>query len=482
MAQVTCMKRGNYWQYRFEGAKIGGKRKRFTKGGFATKKEAMQAGTKALAEYNNSGLAFIPSEISFSDYLDFWMKEYCKINLKEDTCAGYQKRIKNHIRPALGHYKLKSLSPAVIQSFLNDKFNAGYSRNSLIALKSILSGSLTYTIEPLGFIQTNPASMVKLPSKRATPETPTRKKVREVVPSERWNQIIARFPYGHPCHIPLLLAYRCGLRLGEAFAVTWDDVDFEKEILQITRQVQNIDGFWTFCNPKYDSFREIRLDRFMLETLGKAKTQQDRARLYYDAYYTHLYENEEHRIVTQGDDTSKEIRLINVRENGTYIQPRVMQHCSRVIHYDMGYKSFDFHSLRHTHTTMLLENGAEIKDVQHRLGHKNIQVTLQIYAHLTEKMQNRTVEILNQIPIDDSCTSNLPERGTEAADFTPDFDFVLPCEKSEKSSIYAGFRDNAFQVGVQNCTPDKNLGYKRGTKHNILPLKASFGSKKRATR
>ena len=138
MARVTCMKRGNYWQYRFEGAKIGGKRKRFTKGGFATKKEAMQAGTKALAEYNNSGLTFVPSEISFSDYLDFWMKEYCKINLKEDTCAGYQKRIKNHIRPALGHYKLKSLSPAVIQSFLNDKFNAGYSRNSLIALKSIL--------------------------------------------------------------------------------------------------------------------------------------------------------------------------------------------------------------------------------------------------------------------------------------------------------------------------------------------------------
>lgn len=127
---------------------------------------------------------------------------------------------------------------------------------------------------------------------------------------------------------------------------------------------------------------------------------------------------------------------------------------------------------------MLLENGADIKDVQHRLGHKNIQVTLQIYAHLTEKMQNRTVEILNQIPIDDSCTPNLPERGTKAADFTPDFDFVLPCEKSEKSSIYAGFRDNAFQVGVQNCTPDKNLGYKRGTKHNILPLKASFGSKK----
>ena len=267
--------------------------------------------------------------------------------------------------------------------------------------------------------------------------------------------------------------------LGEAFAVTWDDVDFENDILRINKQVQDIDGFWTFCNPKYDSFRDIRLDNFMLETLWKAKTQQDRARLYYDEYYTHLYENEKHQIVTQGDDTSKEIRLINVRENGTYIQPRVMQHCSRVIHYDMGYKNFDFHSLRHTHTTMLLENGAAMKDVQHRLGHKNIQVTLQIYTHLTQKMQNQTVEILNQIPIDDSCTPNLSERGTVV---TPDLDFVLPCEKSEKPCNYAGFRDNAFQVGVQNCTPDENLGYKKGTKHKILPLKASFESKKRATK
>ena len=159
-----------------------------------------------------------------------------------------------------------------------------------------------------------------------------------------------------------------------------------------------------------------------------------------------------------------------------------MQHCSRVIHYDMGYESFDFHSLRHTHTTMLLENGAAIKDVQHRLGHKNIQVTLQIYAHLTQKMQNRTIEILNQIPIDGSCTPNLPGRGTETVIITPNFESILPCTKNEKSSIYAGLRDHVSQVGVQNCTPDKNLGYKRGTNQEILPHNTSFESKKRATK
>lgn len=58
---------------------------------------------------------------------------------------------------------------------------------------------------------------------------------------------------------------------------------------------------------------------------------------------------------------------------------------------------FDFHSLRHTHATMLLEAGANPKDVQVRLGHRNIGMTLQIYTHITEKMTEQTMSILEQI-------------------------------------------------------------------------------------
>ena len=94
--------------------------------------------------------------------------------------------------------------------------------------------------------------------------------------------------------------------------------------------------------------------------------------------------------------------MLNVREDGSYIQPRVMQHCGRVVHYELGYKKFDYHSLRHTHATMLIENGAPIKDVQHRLGHKSVQVTLDIYSHVTQKMQIQTVDILNSTSIDGS--------------------------------------------------------------------------------
>lgn len=413
MSQVTCMKRGNTWQYRFEGAKIGGKRKRFTKSGFATKKEALEAGNKALTEYNNSGLAFVPSEMSFSDFLDFWVEEYCKVNLKDTTTEGYEKRIRNHIKPALGTYKLCSLNPAVLQTLINDKFNAGYGKNSLTALKTIMSSCLSYAVEPLGFLRTNPMKSVKIPSPRAKPETPTRKKEREAVSPEAWNAIITRFPFGHSCHIPLLLAYRCGLRLGEAFALDWEkDIDLEQKTLSVNGQIQWLDGYWEFTNPKYDSFRTILLDDYMVSTLKRAKDLQDRAKIFYDEFYVHLYVNEKKQLVTEKTEGCTEVHMLNVREDGSYIQPRVMQHCGRVVHYELGYMKFDYHSLRHTHATMLIENGAPLKDVQHRLGHKSVQVTLDIYSHVTQKMQIQTVDILNCTPIDGSAAEQTETMGT----------------------------------------------------------------------
>ena len=57
--------------------------------------------------------------------------------------------------------------------------------------------------------------------------------------------------------MPLLLAYRCGMRLGEIFGLMWDDIDFDNGILSINRQVQNHDDKWYLENPKYDSFRTI---------------------------------------------------------------------------------------------------------------------------------------------------------------------------------------------------------------------------------
>ena len=399
MSEVNVRKRGKSWEWRFEGAKIDGKRNQPSKGGYKTKKEAYEAGVKALAEFNHAGISFVPSEISCHDYLIYWLKEYCKINVAPTTYINYEKKINNHIDPALGKYKLKSLTSAVLQSFINDMFNNGYSRNTLAVIKGILSGSMGYAVEPAAFIQSNPMTLVKLPSKRARASIDTRKKEKKVVTPEQWKLIIERFPEGHSCYIPLQLAYRCGLRLGEAFALTWDDIDFDNDTIDINKQVQWNPGkkTWEFHNPKYDSFRIIKCDPILKKMLTNEKDKQIRGQAYFGNNYQKIFipdlRPQEYR--KYGNEA---VWMVTSRDNGTYIQPRVTQHLGRIIHYQLELSDFDYHSLRHTHATMLLEAGANPKDVQHRLGHKNIEVTLQIYSHVTLKMQNDTISILEKIP------------------------------------------------------------------------------------
>jgi site-specific recombinase XerD len=72
------------------------------------------------------------------------------------------------------------------------------------------------------------------------------------------------------------------------------------------------------------------------------------------------------------------------------------KYCSRVIHHEM-HLAFDYHSLRHTHATLLIESGADVKNVQTRLGHTNIETTLQTYVHDTEKMAERSVDLFEKI-------------------------------------------------------------------------------------
>lgn len=94
--------------------------------------------------------------------------------------------------------------------------------------------------------------------------------------------------------------------------------------------------------------------------------------------------------------TFKKADFINTDEIGKFINPETMKYCARVIQSELGI-NYNFHSLRHTHATMLLANGANIKDVQVRLGHNNIKTTLDIYTQTTEDLKANTVDIFERI-------------------------------------------------------------------------------------
>ena len=211
-----------------------------------------------------------------------------------------------------------------------------------------------------------------------------------------------------------MIGLHCGLRLGETFALTWDDVDFDKKQINVNKQVQwrqfkRTDeekkssngkkskncGCWYFSSTKYKSDRVIEIDDELLNIMHSEKESQDDARVYFGDRYARYYETPKREIIQQ--PTEKEIRFLCVRENGTYITPRTMQHTSRIIHNDLNIKDFDYHSLRHTHATVLLEKGAPLKYIQQRLEHKKIDITLNVYQHLTDNLQQVGTKVLNDI-------------------------------------------------------------------------------------
>jgi len=395
MAEIFARKRGKTWEYSFESAKIDGQRKRVSKSGFKTKAEAMAAGMKAMSEYNEAGLHFTPSEISFSDYLDYWLETYGTINLKEVTVVDYTKRIRLHIKPELGMYKLKALTPAVLQKFINKKAKERYSRTTLTVFKGILSGSLNYAVKQ-EMIRYSPMTNVSLPSPRNEKIKP-RTAPHVYIPSDRIEGIFERFSEGASTHIPMMLGYKGGLRLGEAFGCDWEDVDFEACTIKINRQVQWSESqkVWYFSAPKYNSYRTIDLDDACMDLLRREKGRQAKAKNYYAEHHTRNYVDDENQLNTAG--AGREVSLVCVRENGEFIIPRSMQHTSGVIHYQMDYMDFDFHSLRHTHASMLAENDVPPKYLQERMGHSNLEVTMRYYIHLTEKMQAKGSAILKRM-------------------------------------------------------------------------------------
>lgn len=91
----------------------------------------------------------------------------------------------------------------------------------------------------------------------------------------------------------------------------------------------------------------------------------------------------------------KEIMPSIVRENGE-LTPQSFKYCAKVIHNELNNPLFHSHCLRHTHGTILAENGAFPKNVMERLGHKDIQTTFNRYIFNTEKMKSNTIEVFEE--------------------------------------------------------------------------------------
>lgn len=397
MTEVKARKRGEKWEYRFEGAKVNGKRRQISKSGFRTKKEALEAGTRAMLEYEGGGTPYKATEASLSDVLDEWLTKYVDANLRPKTRASYRSVIEIHIKPALGHYRASSLTPATLQEFANGLKVKGYSRRHVVNVLSTLKNALGYAVEPLRHLRENPMLYVKTPKI----EKPVKRRI--VLTNEAWQKIVSRFPAGNKYHLPLMLGYHLGLRISEAFALTWSDIDLDQRTIRITKQIVKVKregdpkALWCLGPPKTAaSVRVVGMGETLFKALRTERIRQAENRMRYGEYYARYSSRE----VEQGlgelvRDPEGQIMPVCVDEDGSFVTTDSFKYCSRVIHHELKL-DFDFHSLRHTHATILVENGANIKNVQARLGHEKIETTLQTYVHDTDTMAVESIDIFEK--------------------------------------------------------------------------------------
>lgn len=390
-------KRGETWYYYFDIASENGKRKKIERKGGKTKSEAKKALIKALYEYEMHDVKS-STNLSLSQYLDSWYKNYVELNCKYSTISGYKIMIQKHIKPTLGFYKLSELSPSEIQEFINQKYIYGLSRKYIKNILSVLNSALKMAVYPYKLISENPASYVKIPKNQNSISHTQRK----ILTPDEINLILKRFPQGSSFYIPIQIAYHTGVRIGECCALTWEDIDLENKTINITKSLsRQYNHDWYFGSTKTpSSIRTIPIGDTLIKILIKHKKWQSENKINLNLSYPHYYQEQNNRIYSVKNipnyfPIDKEINFICTTKEGTLVTPESFRYCSRIINFELMIE-FSFHALRHTHATRLIENGAKMKDVQVRLGHSKLSTTMDIYTHATDTMSVETVNIFEK--------------------------------------------------------------------------------------
>ena len=393
---VNVRKRGNVYEYNFDVAKIEGKRKRITKSGFKTKAEALKQGTIAYNEYLNTGRKFVSNEMSYSDFLDYWLDNHCKINLKYHTIEAYSNIVKTHLKPNLGFYKLSQITKPTLQDFLNKIYvEKAYSKNFLNNIRKVLKCSFNYAVDN-EYVKVNPAANLKLPKYDEPP-----KDVAHIFTTEEINTILDRFKNNHCVYYAFLTAYCTGLRIAEVFALTWEDIDFESKVINVRHSVfdkkKNENGRWYIGTTKTKrGERQIHISPTLMKALVNFKNKQMELRLLYgkDYKYYHLEEVKnqygkvlEYQIVENQSNilSIKPANMIFTRDNGKYCGTDIIKYPYKIIHDELGIENCRFYDLRGSYATTILRNGVEIRDVADVLGHKDIETTENYYISSTDE-------------------------------------------------------------------------------------------------
>lgn len=382
----SVRKRGSAWSYRIDVGVVDGRRKQMERGGFKTKGAAQVALTSALNELNLTGRVIEDQKITFQQVFENFIANEAPITRKPTTIRRYNSLYNNHFREALGHMWMPNIGADTLQEFIMGKTTT-HSDEYVRGMYNLLLVLFGYA-ERMEYIKDNIIGNV-MPPKQETSKDEVK-----VFTKEELKTLFDRIASTN-LQPAFILGINLGVRAGECYALRWSDFDLENKTVKIDKQLQNYHKKWSFTTLKTkNSYRTLTFGDNLKNYLLDLKEKQEQGRLFYDDYF---------KVNTVMDYRSKNKKLIkvlqiddfvNIKPNGEMLNTHSHKVISRIAKSEFN-MDFKFHKLRHTHATILLEQGLNPKYIQERLGHSKLEFTLRLYTHITRNMEVEATKVLD---------------------------------------------------------------------------------------
>jgi integrase len=326
--------------------------------------------SKALSD-REGGLFFNTGNDTLSEYLDRWLNDSVRNSVKQRTFENYAYVVQTHLIPALGHMKVKTLTPAHVQGLYRSKLDVGLSPRTVQLLHTTLHKALKQAVR-LGLAARNVTESVEAPR----PEKNAKTEMHPLTPEQARDLLKAAC--GDRFEALYALAMTTGLRQGELFGLRWQDVDLESGTLSVRQQLirTKADGL-VFTTPKSaKGRRSVRLTPKAVQALKDHRKKQ----LEQEQRLSGLW---------------RDLGLVFTSTVGTPLDPsNFTYHTFQPFLKRAGLPKIRFHDLRHTCATLLLGRNVNPKIVQEMLGHANISETMDTYSHVLPSMQETAVNAI----------------------------------------------------------------------------------------
>jgi len=342
-------KKTGKWLIQYRYTDWQGKRRKSTKRGFATKREA--------EEWLRNFLITQKADFDMK-FEDFWKMYYADMEtrLREHTMRTKKYIVELKILPYFGNKRVNDITAADIRQWQNELIKMGYSPTYLKTINNQLSAIFNYAIRYYD-LKSNPCAKAGSMGKSKAEEM-------DFWTGEEFRKFIDSVMNKRLSYMAFMTLYWTGMRLGELLALNPNDVDLEKRTIAITKSYQRLGKKDVITLPKTSkSKRVITIPEFLAADIKD----------YMDSLY----------------DLQEDDRLFPITK---YYLEHEMQRGIK----ESGVKRIRVHDLRHSHASMLIELGFSPLEIANRLGHEKVETTLNTYSHLYPNKQTKLAERLDR--------------------------------------------------------------------------------------